>query len=156
MNTLSSSVTADMERSEHGFWYRVFFGGMNPTFVRFLRYQGVAFSSFLVDLAVLTLLLFVFNLNYLVATGLGFMGAVAYAFFVNRRWSFNKWVHTSRLAISLGVGFVTLLVVLFVTYLGVESIHLPYFEARVAAAIIGAVISYIGDSIFTFQMKPFD
>jgi putative flippase GtrA len=156
MNTLLATVTADMEHSEHGFWYRVFFGGMNPTFVRFVRYQAVAFSSFLVDLSLLLLFLFAFNLNYLVATGLGFMGAVAYAFFVNRQWSFKKWVHTGRLAVSLGVGLVTLVVVLFVTYLGVETVHLPYFEARIAAAIIGAVISYIGDSIFTFQMKPFE
>jgi putative flippase GtrA len=145
-----------MERAEHGFWYRVFFGGMNPAFVRFLRYQAVAFSSFLIDLALLSLFLFAFNLNYLVATAFGFMGAVAYAFFVNRIWSFKKWVHTGRLTVALGIGLATLAIVLFVTYLGVETIHLPYFEARVGAALIAAIVSYIGDSIFTFGMKPFE
>ncbi|HVU75912.1 MAG TPA: GtrA family protein [Candidatus Paceibacterota bacterium] len=153
MNMVTTTVTHDMPDT---FWYRVFFGGMNPTFVRFLRYQSVAFSSFLIDLAVLSLLLFVFNANYLIATAIGFMASVGYAFFINRLWSFKKWVHTGRIMVSLGVGLGTLFIVLFVTYVGVETIKLPYFEARIGAALIAAVVSYIGDSIFTFEMKPFE
>lgn len=153
MNGEAPRVTIDMP---HSFWYRVFFGGMSPTLVRFIRYQSVAFSSFLVDLAVLLFFLFALNTNYLFATAVGFMASVAYAFFINRYWSFQKWVHTGRLAISLGVGLGTLFIVLFVTYVGVETIHIPYFEARIAAALIAAVVSYVGDSIFTFQMRPFE
>jgi len=98
----------------------------------------------------------VFNVNYLIATALGFLTAVALSFFINRRWSFRKWVHTGRVAVSLFVGLVTLSVVVFVTYVGVSQIEAPYVEARLVAALIGAVVSYVGDALFTFEVKPFE
>lgn len=128
----------------------------HDTVMRFVRYQSVSFGAFLVDLAVLALLMFALNMNYLVATAIGFIASVLFSFFVNRRWAFRKWVHIGRLAIALFVGLTTLCAVLFVTYLGVESIHLPYIEARVGAALIAAIVSYIGDSLFTFEMEPFE
>lgn len=123
---------------------------------RFVRYQGVSLASFFVDLGVIAVLILAFDVNYLVATGIGFLSSVVFAFFINRRWSFRKWVNTWRIGIALSVGFTTLCVVLFVTYLGVTYIHVPYLEARVAAALIAAIVSYIGDSIFTFEIEPFD
>ncbi len=122
---------------------------------QFIRYQVVALGTFFADLAVISILLFVFNVNYLVATAVGFLTAVAIAFFVNRRWSYRKWVHAGRIGISLFVGLGTLCVVLFVTYVGVQTIQVPYLEARVVAALIGAIVSYIGDSVFTFEVEPF-
>ena len=129
---------------------------MKPTHTQFLRYQAVSFGTFLADLATIGLLMFVFNINYLLATALGFLTAVAISFFVNRMWSFKKWVHTGRVAVSLFVGLGTLCVVIFVTYVGVSQIQVPYLEARVVAALIAAVTSYIGDSVFTFEVKPFE
>src|SRR3989338_50309 len=108
---------------------------MQKTHVQFFKYQAVSFGTFLADLAVIALLMFVFNVNYLVATVLGFLTAVAISFF-------------------FGLG--TLCVVVFVTYVGVSQIQLPYIEARIAAALIGAVVSYIGDALFTFEVKPFE
>ena len=129
---------------------------MRQTHAQFVRYQAVAFGTFLADLAVIALLMFVFDVQYLLATALGFFTAVLISFFVNRIWSFRKWVHTGRVAVSLFVGLVTLSVVLFVTYVGVQTIQAPYIEARIAAALVAAVVSYVGDSIFTFEVKPFD
>ena len=123
---------------------------------RFFKYQGVSLASFLVDLAVIAILIFLLEINYLVATGIGFAASVVFAFFMNRWWSFKKWVHPWRLSVALGVGIATLCVVLFVTWLGVTYIHVPYLEARVAAALIAAVTSYIGDSFFTFEVEPFE
>ena len=128
---------------------------MNDTRWQFVRYQIVALGTFFADLAVISLLLFVFNVNYLYATAAGFLTAVAIAFFVNRHWSYRKWVHAGRIGISLFVGLGTLCVVLFVTYVGVQTIQVPYFEARIVAALIAAVVSYVGDSVFTFEVEPF-
>ena len=129
---------------------------MRQAHAQFIKYQAVSFGTFLADLAVIALLMFVFNVNYLVATVLGFLTAVAISFFVNRMWSFRKWVHTGRVTISLFVGLGTLCVIVFVTYVGVSQIQLPYIEARIAAALIGAVVSYVGDAVFTFEVKPFE
>lgn len=129
---------------------------MQQTHAQFFRYQAVSFSTFVADLAMIALLMFVFNLNYLIATTGGFLTSVAIAFFVNRMWSFKKWVHTGRIAVSLFVGLCTLAVVLFVTYVGVQTIQVPYIEARIVAALIAAVVSYIGDALFTFEVRPFE
>ena len=129
---------------------------MQQTHAQFIRYQAVSFSTFLADLAVISIVMFVFGGNYLVATVIGFLTSVLISFFVNRMWSFRKWVHTGRVAVSLFVGLGTLCVVIFVTYVGVSQIHVPYLEARLVAALIAAVTSYVGDSIFTFQVKPFE
>src|SRR3989338_9004034 len=129
---------------------------MRQADAHFIKYQAVSFGTFLADLVVIALLMFVFNVNYLIATALGFLTAVALSFFINRRWSFRKWVHTGRVAVSLFVGLVTLSVVVFVTYVGVSQIEAPYVEARLVAALIGAVVSYVGDALFTFEVKPFE
>lgn len=130
--------------------------GMQKTHVQFFKYQAVSFGTFLADLAVIALLMFVFDANYLLATAAGFLTAVAISFFVNRMWSFRKWVHTGRIAVSLFVGLGTLCVVVFVTYVGVSQVQVPYIEARIVAALVAAVVSYVGDAIFTFEVKPFE
>ncbi|MEK7093549.1 MAG: GtrA family protein [Patescibacteria group bacterium] len=129
---------------------------MQKTHVQFFKYQAVSFGTFLADLAVIALLMFVFDANYLLATAAGFLTAVAISFFVNRMWSFRKWVHTGRIAVSLFVGLGTLCVVVFVTYVGVSQVQVPYIEARIVAALVAAVVSYVGDAIFTFEVKPFE
>lgn len=129
---------------------------MKQVHTQFIRYQAVAFSTFLADLAVIAILMFVFNTNYLVATAVGFFTAVLISFFANRAWSFRKWVHAGRIAVSIFVGLGTLSVVLFVTYVGVQTIQAPYIEARIVAALVAAVVSYVGDSIFTFEVEPFE
>jgi putative flippase GtrA len=153
MNNHSDSIDAPQFILLDG--YRRFMKRWHVT-GRFVRYQVVSLSSFLIDLLALSLCMFAFGLNYLLATAIGFAASVVYAFFLNRAWSFKKWVFTSRIFISFFVGLGTLAVVLFVTYVGVETIRVPYLEARLTAALIAAVVSYIGDSIFTFQMRPFE
>ena len=49
---------------------------MRQTHAQFIKYQAVSFGTFLADLAVIALLMFVFNVNYLLATVLGFLTAV--------------------------------------------------------------------------------
>ncbi len=127
---------------------------MSP-FSRFVRYQGASLLGFLLDFSIIFVLIFYANMNYLAATIVGFFAAVLFSFFVNRAWSFRKWVHPGRLAIAFFVGAATLAVVLAVTYIGVEQIKVPYLEARFVAALIAAIVSYIGDSLFTFEMEPF-
>lgn len=129
---------------------------MSDSVRRFVKYQGTGFMGFLIDVSILAVLMFVFEVNYLIATAIGFTAAVVFGFFVNRFWSFRKWVHIGRLAIAVSVGVATLSVVLFFTYLGVETFHAPYLEARFVAALIAAIVSYIGDSLFTFEMQPFE
>lgn len=129
---------------------------MSLALVRFFKYQTASAASFIIDIAVLAVLMFVFDVNYLIATAVGFTVAVVFSFFVNRMWSFEKWVHVGRIAIALFVGFTTLCVVLFCTYIAVETFQIPYLEARFAAALIAAIVSYIGDSLFTFEMRPFE
>lgn len=123
--------------------------------LRFCRYQAVGAAGFLLDLGILYLLIARLDMNYLVATTIGFLSSVVFGFFFNRAWSFKKWVATGRIAISLGVALASLAVILFVTYICVENIHLPYLEARLSAAIIAAIVSYIGDALLTFQIEPF-
>jgi putative flippase GtrA len=137
-------------------YHRVYNQHMQQIHRQFIRYQAVGFTTFLADLTVIALSMFVFNANYLVATTAGFLTAVTLSFFINRVWSFQKWVHTGRITVAFFVGLGTLSVVVFVTYVGVSQTHVPYLEARIVAALIAAVVSYIGDSIFTFEVRPFE
>src|SRR3989344_2703319 len=130
---------------------------MFRVFVRFSRYQLIGLLGFILDLAVLYVLINAAHVQYLIATVIGFVCAVVFSFFVNRIWTYRKWIPTGRgIVLSLIVGATSLMIVMLVTYLGVGYTGAPYFPVRIFAAGLSAVWGYIFESWLTFRIAPFD
>ena len=130
---------------------------MFRVFMRFTRYQVIGLLGFILDLAVLYVLINVAHVQYLLATVIGFACAVVFSFFINRVWTYKKWIPTGRgIVLSLIVGATSLMIVILVTYLGVGYAGAPYFPVRIGAAGLSAVWGYIFESWLTFRIAPFD
>ncbi len=97
------------------------------------------------------------GLHYLLATLAGFTLHVTISFFINRGWTFKKPETQTRnglfRAALVEVG--TIVIVLCVTAGFVELAHTSFLTARIYATLLAGVWSYIMDSLFTFQVKPF-
>lgn len=123
---------------------------------RFVRYSSVGFVTFLADLGIVYILFFSLGFGYLSATALGYLLATIAAFFLNRVWTYRTHTHIWRIIYALCVAFASLVMITWITYLGVEYLGLQYLVARSLAAIVTTVFSYIADSLLTFQVPPFD
>lgn len=120
-----------------------------------MRYSGVGILTFVADLLIVYLLL-ALGVYYVAATVIGFILAMIAAFFLNRAWTFHTHTRSWRIIFAMGVALVSLLIVSWCTYWGVEYLFVHYLPARIIAALVASVWSYVGDSIVTFQIEPFE
>jgi putative flippase GtrA len=123
---------------------------------RFLRYSVVGVSMFVADLLFVAVLLFAFHVEYLPATIIGFILAMIGAFFLNRAWTFEKHTKVWRVVFAIAIAGVSLAIVSWCTWFGVEYFAMHYLTARTIGAVLATVWSYIADSLVTFQVKPFE
>lgn len=121
---------------------------------RFARYVGVGFLMFLADIVLVYALIFM-GMEYLLATVIGFILAMTGAFFLNRAWTYGTHTSAWRVVYALAIALVSLVIVAWCTYWGVEYLALHYMLARSAAGILATLWSYTADSLVTFEVKPF-
>jgi putative flippase GtrA len=110
---------------------------------------------FLADLLVVYLLTELVSVPYVISVAIGFTVTTAALFFANRSWAFKKRVHPVRGLYAFAVAATTLLIVMLVTYAGVQYFLFHYLLARVIAGIFGFTWSYVMDSYLTFDLPPF-
>ncbi|MDO8514484.1 MAG: GtrA family protein [bacterium] len=129
---------------------------MNIVIRRMFRYAVASITFFVLDLLVVFVLTGFFHAYYVASVVIGFTTTTVALFFANRTWTFGKNVHPLRAIYAVLVAVTTLGIVTGLTYLGVEYFGLYYIVARVVAAWFGLAWSYLGDSLFTFEVRPLE
>ena len=126
--------------------------------MRFLRFNGVGVAGFVLQLAVLTLLLYL-GVHYLIATALAVETAVLHNFFWHERWTWKDRpaAGRSRLARLFRFhalnGSVSLVGNVLLMRLLVGTLGLPPIMANVIAVLVCALINYFGSDRLVFASR---
>lgn len=123
-----------------------------PLFLQFLKFGIVGVSNTLIFFAVYTLLLKVFGVWYLAASGIGFAVGAVNGFLWNRAWTFKghvgdaltpvRWfvVQTSGLFLNLGL-----------VYLFVDGVGLDELVGQAVTIAIVTVTTFFANRAWTFR-----
>jgi putative flippase GtrA len=123
-----------------------------PVLVQFVKFGIVGVSNTLLTLVVYTVLLKVFGVWYLAASGIGFVVGAVNGFLLNRRWTFRehvgdaftpvRWgiVQTCGLGINEGL-----------LYLFVHDAQLDKLIAQVCATAVVTVSTFFVNRAWTFR-----
>lgn len=123
-----------------------------PLFLQFLKFGIVGVSNTLIFFAVYTVLLKVFGVWYLAASGIGFAVGAVNGFLWNRAWTFKghvgdaltpvRWfaVQTSGLLLNLGL-----------VYTFVEAVGLDELVGQAVTIVIVTVATFFANRAWTFR-----
>lgn len=120
--------------------------------VQFLKFGIVGVSNTLIAFAVYTVLLKVFGVWYVAASGIGFAVGAVNGFLLNRRWTFREHVGDAltpvRWAIvqTCGLGLNLGLVYLFVHDLGMDEL-----VGQIPTTVIVTVLTFAVNRSWTFR-----
>jgi putative flippase GtrA len=120
--------------------------------VQFLKFGIVGVSNTLIAFAVYTVLLKVFGVWYVAASGIGFAAGAVNGFLLNRRWTFREHVGDAltpvRWAIvqTCGLGLNLGLVYLFVHDLGMDEL-----VGQIPTTAIVTVLTFAVNRSWTFR-----
>lgn len=128
---------------------------LNPTVIlQFVQFGLVGVSNTLIAFAVYTLLLKVFGVWYVAASGIGFAVGAVNGFLLNRRWTFREHVGDAltpvRWAIvqTCGLGLNLALVYLFVDGAGLDKL-----VGQIPATAIVTVLTFAANRSWTFRAQ---
>jgi putative flippase GtrA len=126
-----------------------------PLVTQFVKFGIVGVSNTLLAFAVYTVLLKIFGVEYLLASGIGFAVGAVNGFLLNRRWTFREHVGDAltpvRWFVVQGCG---LLVNLGLVYLFVHDAHLDKLVGQAFATAIVVVLTFVANRAWTFRMGP--
>lgn len=122
--------------------------------IRFLKYSTIGGSTFLVDLLLLYVLIDVFQVQYVFASGIAFLIAVSLNYVVSRRFVFAGSLR------GIGRGYVNFLLIAGVglcavmigMYVLVGVFSLPYVLSRISIAGITGVWNYLMNLYVNFKV----
>jgi putative flippase GtrA len=126
-----------------------------PVVVQFVKFGIVGVSNTLLAFAVYTLLLKVFGVWYVAASGIGFMVGAVNGFLLNRRWTFKehvgdaltpvRWavVQTCGLALNLAL-----------VYTFVDGLGLDELVGQIPTTVIVTVLTFAANRAWTFRIRP--
>jgi putative flippase GtrA len=120
--------------------------------VQFLKFGIVGVSNTLLAFAVYTILLKVFGVWYVAASGIGFAAGAVNGFLLNRRWTFREHVGDAltpvRWAIvqTCGLGLNLGLVYLFVRGLGMDELI-----GQIPTTAVVTVLTFAANRSWTFR-----
>jgi putative flippase GtrA len=120
--------------------------------VQFLKFGIVGVANTLLTFAVYTVLLKVFGVWYLAASGIGFAVGAVNGFLLNRRWTFRehsgdaltpvRWAIVQSCGLALNLGLV---------YLFVHDIGLDKLVGQIPATAIVTVLTFTVNRSWTFR-----
>jgi putative flippase GtrA len=120
---------------------------------QFLKFGTVGVSNTLIAFAVYTLLLKVFGVWYVAASGVGFMIGAINGFLLNRSWTFRghagdrltpvRWTVVQSCGLLLNLGLV---------YLFVDEAGLDKLLGQVPATVVVTVLTFFANRAWTFRM----
>lgn len=123
-----------------------------PLVLQFVKFGIVGVSNTLIFFAVYTLLLKVFGVWYVAASGIGFAVGAVNGFLWNRAWTFKghvgdaltpvRWfvVQTSGLLANLGL-----------VYLFVDGVGLDELVGQAVTIVIVTVVTFLANRAWTFR-----
>lgn len=126
---------------------------LNPKLiVQFLKFGIVGVSNTLLAFAVYTILLKVFGVWYVAASGIGFAVGAVNGFLLNRRWTFRehsgdaltpvRWAIVQSCGLMLNLGLV---------YLFVHDAGLDKLVGQIPATAIVTVLTFAANRSWTFR-----
>ncbi len=123
------------------------------TVLQFLKFGIVGVSNTLLAFAVYTILLKVFGVWYVAASGIGFAVGAVNGFLLNRRWTFREHVGDAltpvRWAVVQSCGLVCNL---GLVYLFVDGLGFKKLVGQVPATAIVTVLTFIANRAWTFRV----
>jgi putative flippase GtrA len=125
---------------------------------QFLRFSLVGSSGVVVNLAVYTLAIYVFDLHYLPAATLSFMVAMTNNFLLNRFWTFK----THQLAQGVGGQYLKYFLVTFFGYgvnmallwVFIDGFHWHKVFSQMVAILVTTLSNFIGSKLWAFKSRP--
>jgi putative flippase GtrA len=122
---------------------------------QFVKFGLVGVSNTLLAFAVYLLLLKVFGVWYIAASGIGFAVGAVNGFLLNRRWTFKEHVGDAltpvRWAVVQGCG---LFLNLGLVYTFVSDAGLDKLVGQAFATVIVVVLTFFANRAWTFRMHP--
>jgi putative flippase GtrA len=123
-----------------------------PLVLQFVKFGIVGVSNTLIAFALYTLLLKVFGVWYVAASGIGYAIGAVNGFLWNRAWTFKGHVGDAltpvRWFVVQGCG---LLLDLGLVYLFVDGAHLDKLVGQAVTAMIVTVITFFVNRAWTFR-----
>ena len=126
---------------------------------QFLRFSLVGSSGVVVNLAVYTLAIYVFDLHYLLAATLSFIVAMTNNFLLNRYWTFKT--HPSAAQGFGGQYFKYFLVTLFgyganmaLLWVFIDGFHWHKVFSQLVAILVTTLSNFIGSKLWAFKSRP--
>jgi putative flippase GtrA len=123
-----------------------------PVIIQFVKFGIVGVSNTLLFLAIYTVLLKVFGVWYLAASGIGFTVGAVNGFLLNRRWTFQEHVGDALTPVRWGVvqggG---LLLNLGLVYACVEDLGMDKLVGQAIAIVIVVVVTFVANRAWTFR-----
>jgi len=126
-----------------------------PLIVQFLKFGIVGVSNTLLTFAVYTLLLKVFGVWYIAASGIGFAVGAVNGFLLNRKWTFKehrgdaltpvRWTVVQGCGLGANLGLV---------YLFVSGAGLGALVGQACATAIVTVLTFAANRSWTFRTNP--
>jgi putative flippase GtrA len=150
----SGNVQAPVEIQPH---MRLLHGMRRPAnWLQLVRFGLVGGIGFVINLAVYTLCVHGFGIDYHVAAVIAWVVAVANNFVMNRHWTFDASGGRARfqavrfVAVSLvALGFSLLLLVVFV-----EDAGMPKVAAQALAVAASMPLNFLGNKLWSFRTQP--
>jgi putative flippase GtrA len=126
-----------------------------PVVVQFVKFGIVGVSNTLLAFAVYTLLLKVFGVWYVAASGIGFAVGAVNGFLLNRRWTFSehvgdaltpvRWAIVQSCGLACNLGLV---------YLFVDGLGMDQLVGQIPTTVIVTVLTFAANRAWTFKMHP--
>lgn len=119
---------------------------MKYTYIQFIRFSLIALVSALIDFGLLTLLVEVYAVHYLIATGLAFIVANIFNYFNSMRFVFQSRFKDSErgkeVSVFFGIAFLGFLLnqSLMVVFTSVFQFY--YIFSKVVAAVVIMVFNF--------------
>jgi putative flippase GtrA len=123
-----------------------------PLILQFVKFGIVGVSNTLISFAVYTLLLKVFGVWYVAASGIGFALGAVNGFLWNRAWTFRGHVGDALTPVRwFVVQSCGLLINLGLVYLFVDGLGLDELTGQAATIVIVTVLTFFANRAWTFK-----
>jgi putative flippase GtrA len=125
------------------------------TVAQFVKFGIVGVSNTVLSFAVYALLLKVFGVWYVAASGIGFAVGAVNGFLLNRRWTFKEHVGDAFTPVRWGVvQSCGLALNLGLVYMFVDDVGLDKLIGQACATAIVTVLAFFVNRAWTFRMHP--
>jgi putative flippase GtrA len=125
------------------------------TVAQFVKFGIVGVSNTVLSFAVYALLLKVFGVWYVAASGIGFAVGAVNGFLLNRRWTFKEHVGDALTPVRWGVvQSCGLALNLGLVYMFVDDVRLDKLIGQACATAIVTVLAFFANRAWTFRMNP--